>query len=256
MKKSNDPSTWSEEDWKNHNKPSKDWNTIEWANVYKLYCATQLWELDESLELEDFKQKVKREKKFADLHRIKPGMDKPDYDPWRTAENSDTLQTLTCEFTNENGTLYNFIKREDNSVDWFGDFNKCILGNSEVYKEAYKQYCVDTASKLESPMHIQDFISEINRLELDKAGDATIPTQLNLKYSSLVYSDPSFIQKVTPPGGPSIARHDNLGELLGCVGLSRLCVSGFERINGGFKILTYGAYDHLADHNLIGGLTV
>ncbi len=256
MKKSHDPSTWNEEDWKNYNKPSQEWNAIEWANVYRLYNATQQWESDESLEFEDFKLKVQRKKKFADLHRIKPGMDKPDYNPWRTADDYDTLQTSTCEFINNNGNVYTFTKQEDDSVNWLGDFNKCVLDNPEVYKKAYQQYCMDTTSKLESPMHIEDFMTEIHRLEFDKNRNATAPTQLNLKYSSLVYSNPSFIQKVTPPGGPSIAKHDNLGELLGCEALSRLCVNGFELINGGFKILTYGAYDHLADRNTIGGLTV
>ena len=130
MKKSHNPSTWNESDWKNYNKPCREWNAIEWANVYKLYNATQLWESDESLEFEDFKLKVQRKKKFADLHRIQPGMDKPDYDPWRTADDYDTLETSTCEFINDNGNVYTFTKQEDDRVLWEGDFKYMTVGGS------------------------------------------------------------------------------------------------------------------------------
>lgn len=81
MKKSHDPSTWNEEDWNNYNKPSQEWNAIEWANVYRLYDATQMWELDESLDFDEFKQRVQNDSEFANLHKVKPGMDDPNYNP-------------------------------------------------------------------------------------------------------------------------------------------------------------------------------
>lgn len=84
MKKSHDPSQWNDDDWRQYNKPCPEWNEVEWVNVYKLYSATNLWELDDSLEFEDFKQKVRNDSEFAKLHRVKPGMEDPDYNPWST----------------------------------------------------------------------------------------------------------------------------------------------------------------------------
>ena len=46
IKKSADPSQWNKNDWAYHNKKVSDWNEIEWENVYELYCAAQLWELE------------------------------------------------------------------------------------------------------------------------------------------------------------------------------------------------------------------
>ncbi len=73
---------WNDEDWKHYNKPCTEWNEVEWSNVYKLYSASELWELDERLEFEAFKQEVLNNADFAQLHRLKPGMDNQEYDPW------------------------------------------------------------------------------------------------------------------------------------------------------------------------------
>ena len=49
MKNSLDPSDWNEKDWAYHNKKVSDWNEIEWKNVYALYRAVQLYDLDDYL---------------------------------------------------------------------------------------------------------------------------------------------------------------------------------------------------------------
>lgn len=60
----------------------KEWSEVEWTNVYKLYEASQTWDLDTCLEFADFKKKIQKDSKFADLHYVKAGMDSPDYTPW------------------------------------------------------------------------------------------------------------------------------------------------------------------------------
>ena len=81
MKKSANPSQWSEEDWAYHNKKPWDWSEVEWENVYELYCAVQLRDLDSSIEFSEFKKQILEDKEFASYHKLKPGMDSKDYNP-------------------------------------------------------------------------------------------------------------------------------------------------------------------------------
>ena len=82
MKKSADPSKWSEEDWAYQRKKPSEWNEIEWGNIYDLYHAAQLYELDNSLEFDEFKKQMLEDDEFASSYKLKPGMDSSDYNPW------------------------------------------------------------------------------------------------------------------------------------------------------------------------------
>ncbi len=79
--KKSDPSQWNDEDWAYHNKKPSEWNEVEWDNVYELYCAVQLWDLDSRIEFSEFKKQILEDKEFASYHKLKPGMDSKDYNP-------------------------------------------------------------------------------------------------------------------------------------------------------------------------------
>jgi hypothetical protein len=123
------------------------------------------------------------------------------------------------EYTNRYGDVYTFTKQEDGSVLWEGSFEHCRFGWPNIYKKAYQQYCKDVGSKGGHPMFI------------DKA-----------------------IDMIDPSGGPYLSTHTNLYERFGDDELKGLCISSFEPIETGYKIYTYGEFDHLADTKIIGGI--
>jgi hypothetical protein len=57
---------------------------------------------------------------------------------------------------------------------------------------------------------------------------------------------------VDPSGGPYITLHQDLSWL--GEEFKDLCVGGFKSILTGYKIITYGKYDHLAETEIIGGI--
>ena len=65
-------------------KNPKDWNNVEWNNCYQLYKATQLYDLDDYMDFDDFKNKVLNEENFRNLNQLKEGMSNEDYNPWKT----------------------------------------------------------------------------------------------------------------------------------------------------------------------------
>jgi|TARA_B110000879_G_C10923400_1_gene413060 hypothetical protein len=69
---------------KDNNKNPLHWSEIEWKNSYALYEATNLYELDESLSFEKFKNKVLTDGNFLFLNRLRKGMDKSSYNPWKS----------------------------------------------------------------------------------------------------------------------------------------------------------------------------
>ena len=64
-------------------KDPKDWNSVEWNNCYQLYKATQLHDLDDYMEFDDFKNKVLNDENFRNLNQLKEGMSNEDYNPWK-----------------------------------------------------------------------------------------------------------------------------------------------------------------------------
>ena len=64
-------------------KNPKDWNGVEWNNCYKLYKATQLYDLDDYMDFDDFKNKILNDENFRNLNQLKDGMDKESYNSWK-----------------------------------------------------------------------------------------------------------------------------------------------------------------------------
>ena len=58
---------------------------------------------------------------------------------------------------------------------------------------------------------------------------------------------------VDPSGGPYLSEHTDLGELFSDE-FDGLCIQSFLPIETGYKINTYGKFDHLAETKIIGGI--
>ena len=151
------------------------------------------------------------------------------------------------KYTNRYGDIYTFTKQEDGSVLWEGDFKYCRIGNPNVYKKAYQQYCKDVGSKGEHPMFIDTFKTEVHEMEYNGNHEYVGPGPICAQYSHLVYSDTKAINMVDPSGGPCLSTHTNLYERFGEEEVKGLCISSFEPIDTGYKLHTYGEFDHLDD---------
>ena len=149
-------------------------------------------------------------------------------------------------YTNRYGDVYTFTKQEDGSVLWEGDFKYCRFGFPNVYKRAYQQYCKDVGSKGEHPMHIEDFKNAVHEMIYEN-DEYVGPGPITAQYSHLVYSDTKTVDMVDPSGGPYLSTHTNLGERFDSEELKGLCISSFEPIETGYKIHTYGEFDHLRE---------
>ena len=142
------------------------------------------------------------------------------------------------EYTNRYGDVYTFTKQENGDVLWEGNFEYCRFGWPNVYKEAYQQYRKDGGD-----MHIEEFEKAVHEYNDEKSEY----TPLAKQYGPLVYSDTNTIDMVDPSGGPYLSTHTNLYERFGDDELKGLCISNFEPIETGYKIHTYGEFDHLDD---------
>jgi hypothetical protein len=150
------------------------------------------------------------------------------------------------EWKNRDGDTYTFTLQEDGSILWEGDFKYCRIGYPNVYKEAYQQYRKDGGY-----MFIETFIEKVHE-QVYENGEWVGLSEIGLKYRHLVYSDTKTIDMVDPSGGPCIKVHqqlDWLGEEF-----KNLCVSTITPIETGYRIGTYGKYDHLADGEIVGGI--
>lgn len=58
------------------------WSEIMIKNSYKLLCAADIWELEESMSFEDFVAELFSDKDFAMQNSPRNGMEKSDYSPW------------------------------------------------------------------------------------------------------------------------------------------------------------------------------
>ena len=151
------------------------------------------------------------------------------------------------KYPNRYGDVYTFTKQEDGSVLWDGDFKHCRFGWPNVYKKAYQQYCKDVGSKGEHPMHIEDFKTQVHEMEYNENDEYVGPGPICAQYGHQVYSDTKAINMVDPPGGPYLSTHTNLYERFGEEEVKGLCISSFESIDTGYKLHTYGEFDHLDD---------
>ena len=142
------------------------------------------------------------------------------------------------KYTNRYGDEFTFTKQEDGSVLWEGDFEYCRFGWLNVYEDAYQQYRKDGGH-----MHIEEFKEAVH--EWDDAKFEYTP--LAKQYGPLVYSDTKTIDMVDPSGGPFLNTHTNLYERFRDDELKGLCISSFESTETGYKIHTYGEFDHLRE---------
>ena len=148
------------------------------------------------------------------------------------------------EYTNRYGDKYTFTKQEDGSVLWEGSFQYCRFGSSNDYKLAYQNYCKDSSGMGITPIHIEDFKEAIHESVYDENDQYVGPSVIGKQYQNMIKSNP-WISMVDPSGGPYINEHyklDSFGEEL-----KGLCVQSFEPIPTGYKINTYGEFDHLDD---------
>ncbi len=151
-----------------------------------------------------------------------------------------------AEYTNRYEDVYTFTKQEDGSVLWEGSFEHCRFGFPNVYKRAYQQYCKDVGSQGGRPMHIEDFKNAVHEMIYEN-DEYVGPGPITAQYGHLVYSDNKTIDMVDPSGGPYLSTHTNLGERFDSEELKGLCISSFEPIETGYKIHTYGEFDHLRE---------
>jgi|TARA_B110000908_G_C10064720_1_gene362306 hypothetical protein len=145
------------------------------------------------------------------------------------------------EYKNRSGDVYTFTKQEDGSVLWEGSFKHCRFGSSNDYSLAYQNYCKDSSSMGTSPMHIEDFkeaVHEQREITLDFTPLAKI-------YRKMVKSNP-WISMVDPSGGPYLSEHTDLGEFFSDE-FDGLCIQSFSPTETGYRINTYGKFDHLAE---------
>ena len=147
------------------------------------------------------------------------------------------------KYTNRYGDVYTFTKQENGDILWEGTFEHCRFGWPNVYKEAYQQYRKDCSDLQIDYMHIEEFEKAVHEYNYEKSEY----TPLAKQYGPLVYSDTNTINMVDPSGGPYLSAHTNLYKRFGDDELKGLCISSFEPIETGYKIHTYGEFDHLDD---------
>ena len=149
------------------------------------------------------------------------------------------------EYKNRSGDVYTFTKQEDGSVLWEGSFKHCRFGSSNDYSLAYQNYCKDRSGMGISLMHIEDFKEAIHESVYDENDRYVGPSVIGKQYQNLVKSNP-WISMVDPSGGPYLSEHTDLGEFFSDE-FDGLCIQSFSSIATGYRINTYGKFDHLAE---------
>ena len=157
-------------------------------------------------------------------------------------------------YTNRYGDVYTFELDEDKNVIWKGNFEHARFGWPNDYKKAYQAYCKDVGSQGGHPMHIESFKEAVHESVYDENENYVGRSEIGQKYGELI-GQLNYINMVDPSGGPYLKEHMELSTI-GIKGAEDLAIHRFESIEEGYKIITYGKYDHLADSETIGGLTV
>jgi hypothetical protein len=157
-------------------------------------------------------------------------------------------------YTNRYGDVFTFEFDEDKNVIWKGNFEHVRFGWPNDYKRAYEAYCKDVGSQCEHPMHIESFKEEVHASVYDENDRWVSRSEIGAKYGDLV-DTADYINMVDPSGGPYLKEHMEL-RVVGMEDAEDRVIRRFESIKEGYKIITYGKYDHLADSETIGGLTI
>ena len=157
-------------------------------------------------------------------------------------------------YTNRYGDQFMFTKNDDGDILWEGNFEHCRVGWPNDYTQAYQAYCKDASDAGFEKIHIEEFKQLVHEAVYDEQGNYLHAGPIQMQYGKLVGSIKSRFSMVDPSGGPFIEEHMDLGKI--APEFKGLCVRAIQNAPTGYLIYTYGKYDHLADHNLIGGLTV
>ena len=155
-------------------------------------------------------------------------------------------------YTNRHGGRFEFTKNDDGDILWEGTFEDLRVSHPKDYNKAYQAYCKDASDFGFARIHIEEFIELMSEVITDAEGQFLHEGPLAMQYGSLVTEQTTSYSMVDPSGGPMIKQHVDLGAI--APEFKGLCVRSIEPVATGFLIYTYGAYDHLADTNIIGGI--
>lgn len=155
-------------------------------------------------------------------------------------------------YTNRYGEQFEFTKNDDGDILWEGTFESLRVSHPKDYNKAYQAYCKDASDFGFARIHIEEFIELMSEVVTDAEGQFLHEGPMAMQYGSLVVEQQSNYSMVDPAGGPMIKQHMDLGAI--APELKGLCVSSIEPVATGFLIYTYGAYDHLADSDIVGGI--
>jgi hypothetical protein len=132
---------------------------------------------------------------------------------------------MTETYKNRYGDEFIFTLLEDGNIQWSGNFEYHRVGYPNIYDKAFEAYKNDGGE-----LTLEEFKTQIHESVYDgKTGDYIGPTELNRKYSMLVYSDIDVIDIVDPSGGPYLREGM---ELMGKI------IQEFKHNKEGYLIIT------------------
>lgn len=158
----------------------------------------------------------------------------------------------TVTYTNRHDARFEFTKNDDGDILWEGTFENLRVSYPKDYNKAYQAYCKDASDFGFTRIHIEEFIELMSEVITDAEGQFLHEGPMAMQYGSLVTEQTSNYSMVDPSGGPMVKQHMDLGTI--APEFKGLCVGSIEPVATGFLIYTYGAYDHLADSKIIGGI--
>ena len=140
------------------------------------------------------------------------------------------------KYTNRYGDVFTFEQLKNGNIQWSGNFKYCRFGMPNDYSKAWEKYQEEYGG-----LDYEEFVGAIHTY--DEESNSYVFADL----LPLVKSKKGVINMVDPSGGPYLSTHTNLGERFGEEELKGLCISSFEPIETGYKLHTYGEFDHLDD---------
>ena len=129
------------------------------------------------------------------------------------------------KFINRYEDEYTFTINEDRSVDWLGSFKHHRVGFKNDYSKAWEYF-----QEHYGGLSYEDFIKEVHAYDEEKE-EYVFQDILPLIDTTKI------INMVDPSGGPYIEEGKMLSHILKAEDYN-VIVTGFESIEGGYKILT------------------
>lgn len=135
----------------------------------------------------------------------------------------------STKYKNRYGDVFTFTETEDGNVLWEGNFEFHRFSYPNVYMDAYQAYLNDEPHH-DHLLSLSEFKKAVH--EYDK--ETYESTELNRKYSPLVYSDRETIDMVDPSGGPYLSEGYDLGHLGS--ELKGKVIHSFKNVENGYLI--------------------